>query len=214
MKIREDGKITHGGKVETYEEFVEKFKPKHTTDDCNTPPEVYEIIASYVEKTFNVSRETFVRPFYPGNDFHNFDYEDKIVVDNPPFSIISDICEWYQFEHIPFFLFCNGLTALCIRHAGDYGFVFCNLPITYENGAKVKTAFVTNLCNEIIIEPELIPHKEKRKKKEREPGVFTSADLTRIHERRIIKDYEVHRDKKYYGGYIRLKGPKYGYDKY
>lgn len=23
---------------ETYEEFVEKFKPKKTTDDCYTPP--------------------------------------------------------------------------------------------------------------------------------------------------------------------------------
>ena len=27
------------GKSKTYEEFVEKFKPKKTTDDCMTPPE-------------------------------------------------------------------------------------------------------------------------------------------------------------------------------
>ena len=27
-------------KNETYEEFVEKFKPKKTTDDCYTPPEI------------------------------------------------------------------------------------------------------------------------------------------------------------------------------
>ena len=25
-----------------YEDFVEKFKPKKTTDDCYTPPNVYE----------------------------------------------------------------------------------------------------------------------------------------------------------------------------
>lgn len=31
-------------KSETYEEFVEKFKPKKTTDDCYTPPEIYEVI--------------------------------------------------------------------------------------------------------------------------------------------------------------------------
>lgn len=29
-------------KNETYEEFVEKFKPKLTTDDCMTPPQVEE----------------------------------------------------------------------------------------------------------------------------------------------------------------------------
>lgn len=29
---------------ETYEKFVEKFKPKKTTDDCYTPPEVYKLI--------------------------------------------------------------------------------------------------------------------------------------------------------------------------
>lgn len=27
-----------------YEGFVEKFKPKKTTDDCYTPPEIYEAV--------------------------------------------------------------------------------------------------------------------------------------------------------------------------
>ena len=31
-------------KSKTYEEFVEKFKPKKTTDDCYTPPTIYEIV--------------------------------------------------------------------------------------------------------------------------------------------------------------------------
>ena len=31
-----------------YEAFVEKFKPKKTTDDCYTPPEVYEAVADFV----------------------------------------------------------------------------------------------------------------------------------------------------------------------
>lgn len=35
---------------ETYEEFVEKFKPKKTTDDCYTPPEVYKLIKDWVVK--------------------------------------------------------------------------------------------------------------------------------------------------------------------
>lgn len=29
------------GKNESYENFVEKFKPKKTTDDCYTPPYIY-----------------------------------------------------------------------------------------------------------------------------------------------------------------------------
>lgn len=35
---------------ETYEEFVEKFKPNKTTDDCYTPPEVYKLIKDWVVK--------------------------------------------------------------------------------------------------------------------------------------------------------------------
>ena len=35
---------------EIYEEFVEKFKPKKTTDDCYTPPEVYKLIKDWVVK--------------------------------------------------------------------------------------------------------------------------------------------------------------------
>ena len=35
-------------KNESYEEYVEKFKPKKTTDDCYTPPEVYEVIKDWV----------------------------------------------------------------------------------------------------------------------------------------------------------------------
>ena len=31
-------------KGETYDEFVEKFKPKNTTDDCMTPPLVYDAV--------------------------------------------------------------------------------------------------------------------------------------------------------------------------
>lgn len=37
---------------ETYEEFVDKFKPKLTTDDCYTPPEVYDVVASWAVKEY------------------------------------------------------------------------------------------------------------------------------------------------------------------
>mgnify|MGYP007088307663 CR=1 FL=1 len=33
---------------ESYDDFVEKFKPKLTTDDCYTPPKVYDTVQDYV----------------------------------------------------------------------------------------------------------------------------------------------------------------------
>lgn len=53
---------------ETYEEFVEKFKPKKTTDDCYTPPEVYEVIKDWVCRTYNVDEAKIMRPFKPGGE--------------------------------------------------------------------------------------------------------------------------------------------------
>ena len=72
-------------KGETYDEFVEKFKDKKTTDDCYTPPEVYGAVAEWVENEYDLNREKFARPFYPDGDYEKFDYSGKIAVDNPPF---------------------------------------------------------------------------------------------------------------------------------
>ena len=49
-------------------DFVEKFKPKLTTDDCYTPPIVMEAIMAWVADHYNLDPLTFVRPFYPGGD--------------------------------------------------------------------------------------------------------------------------------------------------
>lgn len=52
--------------TDEYKNFVDKFKLKKTTDDCFTPDNVYETVADYVATRFNVDRNRFVRPFYPG----------------------------------------------------------------------------------------------------------------------------------------------------
>lgn len=88
---------------ETYEQFVDKFKQKKTTDDCYTPAAVMDVVNEYVEHRYNVSRETFVRPFWPGGDYESEDYTGKIVVDNPPFSILAKILRFYQERDVPFF---------------------------------------------------------------------------------------------------------------
>ena len=140
-----------------YQKFVDKFKPKKTTDDCYTPPEVYEIVKNYALEIFpDWAGKTIVRPFYPGGDFENFDYPDGcVVIDNPPFSIYSKIVRWYCEKNIPFFLFAPALTVMV--PGTDVTYITCNATVVYENGAVVNTSFVTNHPSEfrVMTAPEL-----------------------------------------------------------
>lgn len=166
---------------ENYEEFVEKFKLKKTTDDCYTPPQVYEVIADYVKNRYNISREAFIRPFYPGGDYQAEEYKEKIVVDNPPFSILGEIVKWYNKRDIPFFLFSPGLTA---AKAGVTVISICT-DIIYENGARVKTAFITNMEPGVAIrtDPELSDKikscfiNKQKKAREIPDNIITSATI-------------------------------------
>ena len=132
-----------------YAAFVEKFKPKKTTDDCYTPPEIYDVVADYVAERYGLSRDDFIRPFWPGGDYEREAYPDGcVVVDNPPFSILSTICHFYITRGIKFFLFAPSMTCLDASgraHVLETNHILCNANITYENGAVVRTGFVTNL---------------------------------------------------------------------
>lgn len=137
-------------KNETYEEFVNKFKPKLTTDDCYTPPKIYSVILEWVKKYYGVN-ERILRPFNPNDDYKKYDYSNAVVVDNPPFSILAKIIDYYLDNDVKFFLFAPALT--CFNYLAKNRKV-CILPIKvtieYENGAKVATGFVTNLENNAI----------------------------------------------------------------
>ena len=142
-------------KFEDYDGFVEKFKPKKTTDDCYTPPEVYDVVADYVTERFGIDRADMVRPFYPGGDYEGFDYpEGCCVVDNPPFSCLAKIKRFYLDRGIKFFLFAPSLTALSGTMCTEVTAIICDASITYENGAVVRTAFVTNMAGDIVAESE------------------------------------------------------------
>ena len=144
---------------EDYDGFVEKFKPKKTTDDCYTPPVVYEAVLGLVEDTYGIDRATVVRPFYPGGDYEAVDYTGKAVVDNPPFSILAKIIAFYLERDVPFFLFAPSLTAFgSVKTFARCNHIVTDCNITYENGAVVKTSFVTNLGDQDIVaqtSPEL-----------------------------------------------------------
>ena len=132
---------------EEYRQFVEKFKQKKTTDDCYTPPEIYQVVFDYVTERYGIDQNSVVRPFWPGGDYQAEEYPDGCcVVDNPPFSILSKIVDFYIERSIPFFLFCPTLTAISNRrHVMKLNHIICHTSITYENGAKVNTSFVTNM---------------------------------------------------------------------
>ena len=132
---------------EEYQEFLEKFKLKKTTDDCYTPEIVYNEIADWVEKRYSVKKSDFVRPFYPGGDYKKEQYKNSdIVVDNPPFSILAEIIRFYIGKGIRFFLFCPHLTQF--SSSSSKACCLCvGVTITYENGANVNTSFVTNMEN-------------------------------------------------------------------
>lgn len=145
---------------EDYDGFVEKFKPKKTTDDCYTPQEVYDVIVEWLTEKGAIDANTpIVRPFWPGGDYEHEKYDEGcVVVDNPPFSILSKITKFYIERGIGFFLFAPALTAAsALLQEGTI--IVIGEGIKYENGAKVATAFVTNLpfCAQYVMmtAPEL-----------------------------------------------------------
>ena len=142
---------------EDYAGFVEKFKLKKTTDDCYTPPAVYDAILGWLRENVDIEGREIVRPFYPGGDFERFEYpEGCVVVDNPPFSISTKICRWYMAHKIDFFLFAPHLTLFSCRNT-EWTCIVTYAPIIYENGANVKTDFVSSLFGDIRVmtAPEL-----------------------------------------------------------
>lgn len=149
---------------EEYNEFLDKFEIKKTTDDCYTPDTIYDCVAEYVANTFGVDRKAFIRPFYPGGDYESENYEGKIVVDNPPFSILAQIVDFYVDRKIPFFLFAPGVSSIGYTNREGVLCICAFADVTYENGAQIKTNFLTNLQKDgIVAESEPWLHEEIEK---------------------------------------------------
>lgn len=126
--------------------FVRKFRPRTTTDDCYTPPAVYDAVKNWVnENLLALTGRLILRPFRPGGDYLRENYPDgSVVIDNPPFSIYSQIVRNYTRMGVKFFLFGPAL-SLFVRDVDEVQYVICRCNITYANGAKVRTGFVHNL---------------------------------------------------------------------
>ena len=131
-----------------YDGFVNKFKPKLTTDDCYTPAEVYATILEWVAENYDLSGKNICRPFFPGGDYESEIYNDNdVVIDNPPFSLLTTIVDFYDKKGVKFFIFAPELTAL-VRNPNVCN-IYSGQGITYQNGAQVATSFISNLWEDL-----------------------------------------------------------------
>ena len=136
---------------ENYQDFLDKFETPLTTDDCYTPPAVYDAVLNFVGTITNLNGKKVERPFVPGGDYERYPYTDRsVVIDNPPFSLMSKILRFYSERQIPFFLFAPALTLFSAADC-DLTYIVSDSDIEYENGAKVRTGFITNLIPDLRI---------------------------------------------------------------
>ena len=140
------GEMSEGD--EEYQAFLDKFAVKKTTDDCYTPKLVYEAVENYVAERYGADKTKFIRPFYPNGDYRKENYKGLIVVDNPPFSIMSEILKFYNEKGIPFFLFGPHLTLFSSSSSSATA-ICTGVPVIYENGASVNTSFLTNMEGDV-----------------------------------------------------------------
>lgn len=213
----------HYWETEEYKEFTDKFKPKLTTDDCFTPPAVYEAVKDWTVERYGLHGRPIVRPFYPGGDFERFDYPaDCVVIDNPPFSIGAKIIDFYKERGIAFFLFAQNLTLFSTAR-GRANAVIANGKVNYENGAVVNTSFLTSLGDYLVETTPDLAERIKEAQKDDKPSMpkydypanlITAARLNKvvnlgIHFRAkkgtFVRALDCQREKKkaiYGGGYL------------
>ena len=122
-------------------------KRKIKTDEYYTPPKVYEAVKNWVCAEYGIDEHQIVRPFWPGGDYENFEYpEGCVVVDNPPFSILSKIQTFFERRMIRYFLFAPGNVLNAIANRNDTCYIICDSKVKYHNGEYVKTNFVMNMA--------------------------------------------------------------------
>ena len=141
---------------EEYQAWLEQKLPKKTSDDCYTPVNIFETVKAWVLQHYDLGAPEVVRPFFPGGDYQQHEYLDGcVVIDNPPFSILSEICRWYQEHGVRYFLFAPGVSLFSIA-SGSCHYLPVGVTIVYENKAGINTSFVTNLGDcRIEIAPDL-----------------------------------------------------------
>ena len=124
-------------------------------EEFYTPKRVYEVIKDWAVKRYGLEGREIIRPFYKGGDYKRANYpKGCVVIDNPPFSICSQIIDFYLEKGIDFFLLyqtTKGLNPLRERE-DKISFIACGASVAYENqDTKIGTSFLTNLEKENLL---------------------------------------------------------------
>ncbi|TWO19273.1 hypothetical protein [Campylobacter hyointestinalis] len=161
-----------------FEKSLEK-----TSDDTFTPPEVYEKVIEFISEKWSSFLENYEisRPFYPGGDYEKEDYTNKVVIDNPPFSIIAQIVEFYTKNDIPFFIFAS-MASIGTRLTNKKCSAILNKSeITYTNEITAKTHFLSNFDYLLGKEPKLYLGVDIMKRKKRAVNRYINVAKLQTH---------------------------------
>lgn len=169
--------------TKTSEDFLAKFKPVNGSDECYTPLHIFECVYNYVRKLFpQFNNMENLRPFKPNGNYIREDYVNKIVIDNPPFSILSKIVDFYNVNNVKFWLFAPTLSIMQYYTKCDIFITKAN--IKYANGAKIATSFITNMFGDnrivldgILTDKIMSQNKKKLFIKNKFPFILSGARL-------------------------------------
>ena len=164
-----------------YKYCVKNGRNINSTDECYTPPAVYDTVLDYAVDRYNLQGKHVVRPFIPGGDYQRYVYDkNDVVIDNPPFSITTKIAKWYIDRNIPFFLFVNGLYGVSLSRGlhGKATVIVTNANVSFpykDTEKRIKLGFVTNL------EPKNIIIRGDATLTNRLNGLVTKKSFKRFH---------------------------------
>lgn len=104
-------------------------------------------VKNHVLSTYSstLSGYTAIEPFYNGNDYTAIDYTNKVVVDEPPFSQIMDILNYYRTNRVYFFLYIPALCDITALTRHNRTLIDTGATLIKQNDATTFTSFITNL---------------------------------------------------------------------
>lgn len=181
---------------------------KEPNDEWYTDPKDYDEILEIAKRIYpEIEGQNIVRPFWPGADYTAVDYENKLVFDNPPFSILSQIVKFYHERDIKFVLFIPALQGSTAKYCDSY--IFLPRLITFANKGELPIALYTNLSDNDI----WLVGGDKGKKsgyKKRKGNVITISDFcSRAQNCHGLKHkrylWASNYDKSYYGTYFKME---------
>ena len=108
---------------------------------------VRNCVKNHVLSTYSstLSGYTAIEPFYNGDNYTAIDYTNKVVVDEPPFSQLMDILNYYRTNGVYFFLYIPALCDITALTRHNRTLIDTGATLIKQNDVTTFTSFITNL---------------------------------------------------------------------